>query len=178
MNPMRKLPVGPASPSAAPPARIRCDQAEGDVHRHTLQTLGVMLAGAILGSRKGTLAVTVYVALGLVGLPILAGGAAGLGVLAGPTGGFLIGFIPGAFVTGWIVERFAPKIPFWALLVATLVGGVLVVYLVGIPWFAVGHRHADRRRDRRHEPRSSSAMSRRPWSPRAWPPACTAPGPA
>lgn len=103
----------------------------------TLQTLGVMLAGAILGSRKGTLAVTVYVALGLVGLPILAGGAAGLGVLAGPTGGFLIGFIPGAFVTGWIVERFAPKIPFWALLVATLVGGVLVVYLVGIPWFAV-----------------------------------------
>jgi biotin transport system substrate-specific component len=103
----------------------------------TFQTLGVMLAGAILGSRKGTLAVTVYVALGLVGLPILAGGAAGLGVLAGPTGGFLIGFIPGAFVTGWIVERFAPKVPFWALLVATLVGGVLVVYLVGIPWFAV-----------------------------------------
>src|SRR5688572_3017372 len=74
----------------------------------TLQTLGVMLAGAILGARKGALAVTVYVALGLAGLPILAGGTAGLGVLAGPSGGFLLGFIPGAFVVGWIVERFAP----------------------------------------------------------------------
>ncbi|WP_157001408.1 biotin transporter BioY [Agromyces laixinhei] len=103
----------------------------------TLQTLGVMLAGAILGARRGTLAVTVYVALGLAGLPILAGGAAGLGILAGPTGGFLVGFIPGAFVIGWLVERFAPKPPFWAIAAASLVGGVLVVYLVGIPWFAV-----------------------------------------
>ena len=54
----------------------------------TLQTLGVLLAGAILGARKGTLAVLLYLAVGLVGVPVFAGGAAGGGALFGPTGGF------------------------------------------------------------------------------------------
>jgi len=103
----------------------------------TLQTLGVMLAGVMLGARKGSLAVIVYAALGLAGLPILAGGGAGLGVLAGPSGGFLVGFIPGAFVIGWIAERLAPRLRFWPLLVASVVGGIVVVYLVGVPWLAV-----------------------------------------
>lgn len=103
----------------------------------TLQTLGVMLAGVMLGARKGSLAVIVYAALGLAGLPILAGGAAGLGVLAGPSGGFLVGFIPGAFVIGWVAERLAPRLRFWPLLVASLIGGIIVVYLVGVPWLAV-----------------------------------------
>jgi biotin transport system substrate-specific component len=102
----------------------------------TLQTLGVMLAGAILGARKGALAVTVYVALGLAGLPILAGGTGGLGVLVGPTGGYLLGFILGAFVIGWLAERLTPRLRFWTLLVATVAGGVVAVYLVGIPWLA------------------------------------------
>ena len=102
----------------------------------TLQTLGVMLAGAILGARKGALAVTVYVALGLAGLPILSGGTGGLGVLVGPTGGYLLGFILGAFVIGWLVERLTPRLKFWTLLIATSVGGILAVYLVGIPWLA------------------------------------------
>ncbi|WP_173924355.1 biotin transporter BioY [Agromyces sp. Marseille-P2726] len=102
----------------------------------TLQTLGVMLAGAILGARKGALAVTVYVALGLAGLPILSSGAGGLGVLVGPTGGYLLGFILGAFVIGWLAERLTPRLRFWTLLVATSVGGILAVYLVGIPWLA------------------------------------------
>lgn len=102
----------------------------------TLQTLGVMLAGAILGARKGALAVTVYVALGLAGLPILAGGTGGLGVLVGPTGGYLLGFILGAFVIGWLAERLTPRLKFWTLLVATVAGGVVAVYLVGIPWLA------------------------------------------
>ncbi|WP_350349582.1 biotin transporter BioY [Agromyces sp. G08B096] len=100
----------------------------------TLQTLGVMLAGAILGARKGALAVLVYAVLGLAGLPILAGGAAGLGVLAGPTGGFLVGFVPGAFVIGWLAARLAPRLHFWPLLLATAAGGIVVVYLVGLPW--------------------------------------------
>lgn len=102
----------------------------------TLQTLGVMLAGAILGARKGALAVTVYVVLGLAGLPILAGGAAGLGVLAGPTGGFLVSFIPAAFAIGWLAARIRPHLKLWPLLVATVVGGVVVVYLIGVPWLA------------------------------------------
>jgi biotin transport system substrate-specific component len=103
----------------------------------TLQTLGVMLAGAMLGARKGALAVIVYVVLGLAGLPILAGGTGGLGVLAGPTGGFLVGFIPGAFVIGWLAARLTPRLRFWTLLIAIFAGGVLVVYLIGLPWLAV-----------------------------------------
>ncbi|HEX6365956.1 MAG TPA: biotin transporter BioY [Agromyces sp.] len=102
----------------------------------TLQTLGVMLAGAILGARKGALAVTAYVALGLAGLPILSGGTGGLGVLVGPTGGYLLGFILGAYVIGWLAERLTPRLKFWTLLIATSVGGILAVYLVGIPWLA------------------------------------------
>ncbi|QAY73688.1 biotin transporter BioY [Agromyces protaetiae] len=103
----------------------------------TLQTLGVMLAGAVLGARKGALAVLVYVVLGLAGLPILAGGAAGLGVLAGPTGGFLVAFIPAAFVVGWLAARIPPRLKFFSLLLASLIGGVIVVYLVGVPWLSV-----------------------------------------
>lgn len=103
----------------------------------TLQTLGVMLAGVMLGARKGSLAVLVYAVLGLAGLPILAGGAAGLGVLAGPSGGFLVGFIPGAFAIGWLTERFAPRLRFWPLLLASALGGIVVVYLIGVPWMAV-----------------------------------------
>ena len=102
----------------------------------TLQTLGVMLAGAILGARKGTLAVVVYVVLGLAGLPILAGGAGGLGVLVGPSGGYLLGFIPGAFVIGWLAERLTPRLKFWTLLIATVSGGIVVVHVVGVPWLA------------------------------------------
>ena len=59
----------------------------------TLQTLGVLLAGASLGPKKGPLAVLLYLALGAIGLPVFAGGSAGVGVVFGPTGGFLFGFV-------------------------------------------------------------------------------------
>lgn len=103
----------------------------------TLQTLGVLLAGAILGPRKGTLAVVVYVALGAIGLPIFAGGTGGVGILIGPTGGFLFGFILSAFVVGWLTARLLPRYPFWLALALTAVGGILAVYLIGVPWFAI-----------------------------------------
>lgn len=103
----------------------------------TLQTLGVMLAGVILGARVGALAVTAYVALGLAGLPIFSGGTAGLGVLFGPTGGYLLGFVLSAYMIGWLTERFGPKPSFWRLLVATLTGGIIGVYIIGVPWLAI-----------------------------------------
>lgn len=66
----------------------------------TLQSMGVMMAGALLGPRKGVLAVLTVIALGLVGLPVLAGGRTALVSLSSPTAGFLIGWIPTAFVIG------------------------------------------------------------------------------
>jgi biotin transport system substrate-specific component len=101
----------------------------------TLQTLGVMLTGLLLGARLGTLAVLVYLAIGAVGVPVFAGGAAGLAPFSGPTGGYLVGFAVGAFVIGLIARRsrqFRPVIGF----VACVVGGILVVYAIGVPVLA------------------------------------------
>ncbi|MEV1178837.1 biotin transporter BioY [Nonomuraea sp. NPDC049784] len=99
----------------------------------TLQTLGVMLAGAILGTWRAALAVAVLLVLVAAGLPLLAGGRGGLGVFAGPSAGFLIGWIPGAALTGWLVERAGRNPGIIRLVVACLLGGVGVIYLFGIP---------------------------------------------
>lgn len=105
----------------------------------TAQTLGVMLAGSVLGARRGALAVVVLLLLVLAGLPWLAGGRGGLGVLAGPSAGFLLGWVPGAAVVGALVAR-RPRTPGPALLAwlatANAVGGIAVVYAVGIPVLA------------------------------------------
>ena len=71
----------------------------------TLQTFGVLLAGAVLGARRGFLAVVLYLVVGAAGLPVFSGGAAGLGVLAGPTAGYLLGFPLAAGLCGFLVER-------------------------------------------------------------------------
>ncbi|MEV4159600.1 biotin transporter BioY [Nonomuraea dietziae] len=99
----------------------------------TLQTFGVMLAGAILGSWRAALAVAVLILLVAAGLPLLAGGRGGLGVFTGPSVGFLLGWLPGAALTGWIVERGGSNPGIVRLVVACLAGGVGVIYLFGIP---------------------------------------------
>lgn len=68
-------------------------------------TLGVLYAGALLGSRRGAAAVLLYLLEGSLGLPFFAGGASGFLHFAGPTGGYLVGFVPAAFVTGLLAER-------------------------------------------------------------------------
>ncbi|ANC30757.1 biotin transporter BioY [Isoptericola dokdonensis] len=98
----------------------------------TFQTLGVMLAGAVLGARRGALAVLTLLALVAAGLPLLAGGRGGLGVFAGPSAGYLAGFVVGAFVVGLLVQRLR-RVTFGGVLAASLVGGVAVVYAIGIP---------------------------------------------
>jgi len=101
----------------------------------TLQTLGIMLAGLLLGAVRGALAVLVYLAMGAIGLPVFSGGAAGLAPFAGPTGGYLIAFPIGAFVIGLIVHRvrrFDRALGF----TACVVGGIGVVYAIGAPWLA------------------------------------------
>jgi len=107
----------------------------------TLQTLGVMLAGAMLGPWRGLLACLLYMALWMIGLPVLPGGRGGLGVLAGPTGGFLLGMLAGSFVIGLIAKRFASATSRTAQLagyfIACVVGGIVMIYAVGIPWLAM-----------------------------------------
>jgi biotin transport system substrate-specific component len=108
----------------------------------TLQTLGVMLAGALLGPVRGMLSVVVLHALVLAGLPLLAGGRGGLGVFLGPTGGYLVGWIPAALVIGalvqyWAIRRTGRAARFTAVLLSVVVGGIVVIYAFGIPWTAV-----------------------------------------
>ena len=100
----------------------------------TFQTLGVMLAGAILGARKGFLAVALLLALAAAGLPLLSGGRGGLlWFTISPASGYLYGWLLGAVVIGYLTARLLPKYPFWPALGATALGGIVTVYLLGIP---------------------------------------------
>lgn len=97
----------------------------------TGQTLGVLVIGALYGPRRGAITVIAYLAEGLAGLPVFALGRSGLPVVLGPTGGFLLGFVPAAFIAGYAKapRRAASRVVI--LLLATL-----VVYAVGVPWLA------------------------------------------
>lgn len=99
----------------------------------TAQTLAVMLAGTVLGARKAPLAVLLVLVLAAVGLPVLSGGRGGIGVFVGPTGGYLIGWIFGALVIGLIAHRQRRQPSWWRVASGTLVGGIGVIYLFGIP---------------------------------------------
>lgn len=98
----------------------------------TAQGMGIMLCGTVLGARRGALAVLLFLALVALGLPLLAGGRGGLGVFAGPTVGFLVGFPIAAFATGWIMERMRGAAVFPAALIAAILGGIVVLYIPGI----------------------------------------------
>jgi biotin transport system substrate-specific component len=102
----------------------------------TAQTLGVMLAGAVLGSYRGTLAVFIFEVLVLAGLPLLAGGRGGVAVFAGPTAGYLVGWLIGAWVIGLVI-RSLPKVPLAiSSTLAFVLGGIVAIYIPGILWFA------------------------------------------
>lgn len=95
----------------------------------TLQTLFTGLAGVLLGGYGGALSQIVYILLGILGLPVFAGGKAGIGTLLGPTGGYLIGFVVGAYVIGKIVEAKKEAGLFWIVL--ALVVGDMLIYTLG-----------------------------------------------
>ena len=100
----------------------------------TLQTLGVMLAGLVLGPLRGFLSVLLYVVVGLAGLPVFAQGGAGLGNLVKPSAGYLLAFPLGALVVG-AVAVWTRNLKVWrplTLAVSAIVGGILVVHPLGI----------------------------------------------
>lgn len=103
----------------------------------TLQTLGVMLAPSLLGAKRGTLVVLTFLALVVAGLPLLPGGRGGPTPFVGPTGGYMLGWVLGALVIGLLVHLMLPRYRFWPGLGANIVGGIGVVYLIGVPWSAV-----------------------------------------
>ena len=98
----------------------------------TLQTFGVFVAVSVLGGKRGTLAVVLYLLMGIVGLPVFAGFSGGLGVLLGSTGGYIIGFVFTALVM-WLIERLLGT-KTWVLALSMLLG-LVVCYAFGTLWF-------------------------------------------
>lgn len=96
----------------------------------TLQTLFTLLAGMTLGSIMGASSQIIYVLLGVIGLPVFAGFKAGIGILFGPTGGFLFGFIISAYVIGKIIEVKKEKNIFYYFLAGII--GTVILYIIGI----------------------------------------------
>ncbi|MCC8043599.1 MAG: biotin transporter BioY [Oscillospiraceae bacterium] len=98
----------------------------------TLQTFAVALCGYMLGSRLGSVSLIVYALLGAVGVPVFASFSGGLGAIAGYTGGYIIGFIPMAFLCGLGTELNNK-----ALLAVLSLAGLAVCHLLGTIWFSI-----------------------------------------
>ncbi|MFQ5429663.1 MAG: biotin transporter BioY [Phycisphaerae bacterium] len=101
----------------------------------TMQTFAVVFLGAMLGGRRGGLCMILYLLEGMVGLPVFAGAVAGPAYFAGPTGGYLFGFVPAAFLVGRLAERGWDR-RFLAALAAMVLGSV-VILAAGFAWLAV-----------------------------------------
>ena len=100
----------------------------------TLQTMGVFLAIGLLGGKRGTLAVLVYILMGVIGLPVFSGFSGGIGKLVGVTGGYIVGFLASALVM-WAMEALLGKKK-WVLALSMVIG-LLVCYAFGTAWFMV-----------------------------------------
>lgn len=98
----------------------------------TAQSFGVILAGAVLGGRRGGLSQTLFIALVALGLPLLAGGRGGIGVFLSPTVGFLIGYAVVPFLIGWLTERVGAPYRIGLGLAINALFGIVVLYLFGM----------------------------------------------
>jgi len=99
-----------------------------------LQNMFVLLAAIILGPVWGLACVGIYLLIGLAGLPVFAGGTSGIGKLFGPTGGYLLGYLPCIFVTASISKKLGKKIS--SDIIAMVIGS-LIIYAAGVPWLKV-----------------------------------------
>lgn len=94
---------------------------------------GVLLCGGLLGKKYGTVSVIVYILLGMVGVPVFSGFRGGFGVIAGPTGGYIAGYIIIAFISGMVCEK-TRKIKYMALFMTL---SVIFCYCVGTAWYCL-----------------------------------------
>ena len=102
----------------------------------TAQSLGPMLAGGILGARRGALSLLLFVVLVAVGLPLLSGGRGGLGVFFGPSGGYIVGWVVAAFVVGLLHEWGWRSLNVVSSFIYCAIGGIIILYALGISWTA------------------------------------------
>ena len=100
----------------------------------TLQTFGVFMAVGLLGGKKGTISVLVYILLGAVGVPVFAGFSSGIGVLFGTTGGYIVGFLLSGLVYWAMTAAFGEKLP---IMIIAMVIGLIVCYAFGTAWFMI-----------------------------------------
>lgn len=101
----------------------------------TMQTLAVLLVGVSLGAVRGALSMVLYAVLGIVGLPVFSDASSGFAVIAGPTGGYIVGFVFAAAFTGWLAQREWDRK--WVRSILAFLGGTVVVFAIGLPWLAV-----------------------------------------
>lgn len=100
----------------------------------TFATLAIYLSAYILGPVDATISVLVYLIIGIIGIPVFSGAAGGLGKVAGPTGGYLVGYLFLACIAGFFACKFEKKV--W-LQVVGMVIGTAVLYLFGTVWFCI-----------------------------------------
>lgn len=98
----------------------------------TMHTFGIFAAVAMLGQKRSTLAMLVYLLLGAVGVPVFAGFRGGIAVLFGPTGGYLLGYLLAAMLSGFLINCLGRKFP---IMFFSMVLGMLVCYAFGTVWF-------------------------------------------
>ena len=99
----------------------------------TMQTFAVITIAGLLGWKRGVASVFVYIALGALGAPVFSGFGGGIGVLAGVTGGYIVGFIFTALIVGLVADRFKGILP----LALSMLGGILCCYAFGTIWFMI-----------------------------------------
>ncbi len=99
----------------------------------TGQSLAVMLAGIILTTKQAGLSMGTFLLLGTVGAPVFSNGRAGIGILVGPSGGYLIGYLAGAVVISLLIKQ---ETNYLKVGLATILGGIIVVHLLGVGWLS------------------------------------------
>lgn len=99
-----------------------------------LATLGVCLSGVLLGSKNGALSQIVYILLGILGIPVFSNFSSGIGILVGPTGGYILGYVVAAFAIGLLTKQGLTKMPNY-LISMTL--GIILCYILGTIWFMI-----------------------------------------
>lgn len=103
----------------------------------TLQTCAVCLTAGLLGWKRGTLTVIIYILLGMIGLPVFTGFKSGIAAVTGPTGGYIVGFIFTALIVGFAADKLGKKL--WMNVIFMAIG-ILVCYLFGTIWFMIAYK--------------------------------------